>query len=206
MRDRLAHIISFVFHPLLMPSYLFLFIIVFASTMMQPLQKDSLLQVLSIIFIVTFIIPAISIGTLRLSNFITDLKLKDRKQRVTPFLFVTCFYGITAYMFYAKLNINNIIFLIFATTTVLLLTLTIITYFWKISIHGAGIGGAIGYILALSLAFYIPYFAIYFAVLIIIAGLIAYARLSINAHTPLQVYAGLILGIILCYFSLYLFL
>lgn len=189
-----------------MPSYLFLFIIVFASTMMQPLQKDSLLQVLSIIFIVTFIIPAISIGTLRLSNFITDLTLNDRKQRVTPFLFVTCFYGITAYMFYVKLNINNLIFLIFATTTILLLTLTIITFFWKISIHAAGIGGTIGFILALSLASYIPYFAIYFAVLIILAGLIVYARLSINAHTPLQVYAGLLLGIILCYFSLYLFL
>lgn len=174
--------------------------------MLQPLQKESLFKVLSIIFIVTFIIPAISIGTLRLSNFISDLNLVDRKQRVTPFFFVTCFYGISAYMFYAKLNINNLIFLIFATTSVLLLTLTIITYFWKISIHGAGIGGTIGFILALSFAFPIAHFAVAFAAIIFIAGLIAYARLSLNAHKPMQVYGGVVLGILLCFTSLYLFL
>ena len=189
-----------------MPSYLFLFIIGFASTMLQPLQKESHFQVLAIIFIVTFIIPAISIATLRLSNFISDLTLKDQRQRVTPFLFVTCFYGISAYMFYTKLNINNLIFLIFAITTSLLFTLTVITYFWKISIHGAGIGGIIGFILALSLAYPIPHFALIFSSILIIAGLVAYARLSLNAHTPGQVYGGVIIGVVLCFTSLYYFL
>jgi membrane-associated phospholipid phosphatase len=206
VRDKSAYFISWVFHPLLMPSYLFLFIILFASSLLQPIQKESLLQVLGIIFIVTFIIPAISIGTLRLSNFISDLTMADKKQRITPFLFVTCFYGITAYMFYAKLKINNLIFLIFATTTALLLLLTVMTYFWKISIHGAGIGGTIGFILALSMIYPIPHFAITLAILIFICGLIIYSRLSLNVHSPLQVYAGVLLGTVLCYFSLYFFL
>ena len=206
MRNRLAHVISIVFHPLLMPSYLFLFIIVFASTLLQPLQKESHFQVLSIIFIITFIIPAISIATLRLSNFISDLTLKDQRQRVTPFLFVTCFYGISAYMFYTKLNIKNLIFLIFAITTSLLFALTVITYFWKISIHSAGIGGIIGFILALSFAYPIPHFALIFSGTLIIAGLVAYSRLSLNAHTPGQVYGGVILGLVLCFTSLYYFL
>ena len=206
MRDRLAYFISLVFHPLLMPSYLFLFIIAFASSMMQPLPKNSLWQVLAIIFIVTFIIPAISIGTLRLSNFISDLTLVDKKQRITPFLFVTCFYGISAYMFYAKLNINNLIFLVLTTTTVLLFALTTVTYFWKISVHGAGIGGTIGFMLAISLVYPIPHFAIALAISIVMAGLVVYARLSLNTHTPLQVYTGIVLGIILCYSSLYFFL
>ena len=206
MRNRLAHVISIVFHPLLMPSYLCLFIIVFASTLLQPLQKESHFQVLSIIFIITFIIPAISIATLRLSNFISDLTLKDQRQRVTPFLFVTCFYGISAYMFYTKLNINNLIFLIFAITTSLLFALTVITYFWKISIHSAGIGGIIGFILALNFAYPIPHFALIFSGTLIIAGLVAYSRLSLNAHTPGQVYGGVILGLVLCFTSLYYFL
>jgi len=189
-----------------MPSYLFLFVITFASSMMQPLPKSSLWQMLAIIIIVTFIIPAISIGTLRLSNFISDLSLVDKKQRIVPFLFVTCFYGISAYMFYAKLNINNLIFLVLATTTVLLFALTAITYFWKISVHGAGIGGTIGFMLAISLVYPIPHFAIALAISIIMAGIIVYARLSLNAHTPLQVYTGVALGILLCYSSLYFFL
>ena len=206
MRDRLAHIISIVFHPLLMPTYLFAFIISFASALMQPLQKSSFLQVLAVIFIVSFIIPAISIGTLRLSNFITDFKLQNRNQRITPFFFITCFYGISAYMFYSKLNLNNLIFLIFATTTILLLILTIITFFWKISIHGAGIGGTIGFIIALSYAYPISHFALFFSVIVVVAGLIIYARLTLNAHTPLQVYSGVTLGFTMCFCSIYFFL
>ena len=206
MRDRFAHIISVVFHPLLMPSYLFLFIITFASALLQPLHRSSFFQVLVVIFLVTFIIPAISIGTLRLSNFISDFKLQNRNQRITPFLFITCFYGISAYMFYAKLNLNNLIFLIFATTTILLLALTIITFFWKISIHGAGIGGTIGFIVALSYAYPISHFALVFAPIVLIAGLIVYSRLTLNAHTPLQVYSGLALGFAVCFLSIILFL
>lgn len=189
-----------------MPSYLFLFIILCVSSTMQPLRKESLFQVLSIIFIVTFIIPAISIGTLRLSNFISDLNLVDKKQRFTPFLFVTCFYGITAYMFYAKLSVNNLIFLVFITTAILLFVLTLVTIFWKISAHGAGIGSVIGFILAISMAYPIPQFALVLAILSVFAGLIVYARLRLNAHTPLQMYVGVLLGAILCYSSLYFYL
>ena len=206
MRERFANFISLVFHPLLMPSYLFLFIMIFASSLLQPLKKESLPQVLLIIFFATFIIPAISIGTLRLSNFITDLHLSDKRQRITPFLFITCFYGVTAYMFYEKLNFNNLIFIILSTITVLLFLLTIVTYFWKISVHGAAIGGTIGFLLALSLIYPISHFEISLASLIVIAGLVVYARLVLNAHTPLQAYTGFAMGIILCYFSLYIFL
>ena len=204
MRDRLAYIISFVFHPLLMPSYLFLFIMVFASSLMEPLNKESLPQALFVIFLVTFVIPATSIGTLRLSNLISDLQLFDRRQRIIPFLFVTCFYGITAYLFYAKLDLRNVMFIVFSTITVLLLLLTVVTYFWKISIHGASIGGTIGFVLAISLIYPLPHFAIILATLAIIAGLVVYARLALNAHTPSQMYIGVAVGIILCYLSKYL--
>jgi membrane-associated phospholipid phosphatase len=177
----------------------------FASPLLQPLPQESLFQILVIIFIVSFIIPAISIGTLRLSKFISDLNLANTRQRITPFLFVTCFYGITTYMFYTKLNINNMLFLIFATITALLLVLTIITYFWKISVHGAGIGGVLGFIFALRTIYPVPHFDIALAILIVISGLVLYSRLSLNAHTPSQVYAGTILGFISFYFSLFIF-
>lgn len=206
MRNNLAYFISLVFHPLLMPSYLFLFIITFATSFMQPLRIESLYEILAIIFIVTFIIPVISVGTLRLTNFITDLQLEDKKQRLTPFFFIACFYGITAYMFYAKLSINNLIVIVFAATTILILILTIITVFWKISIHGAAIGGVIGFIFALGMFHPIMNFAFIMAVAIVVAGLIIYSRLMLNAHTPLQAYAGTFLGFVLCFLSIYFFL
>ena len=59
-------------------------------------------------------------------------------------------------MFYAKVNVNSLFYLILAITTGLLMLLTIITIYWKISIHGAGIGGMLGFILAISFMHYMP--------------------------------------------------
>jgi membrane-associated phospholipid phosphatase len=205
VRGNLAFFISLIFHPLLMPSYLFLFIMTFATSFLQPLRIESLFEILAIIFIVTFIIPVISIGTLRLTNYITDFHLEDRRQRFTPFLFICCFYAITAYMFYSRLSINNLLVIIFIAITVLIILLTIITYFWKISVHGASIGGVAGFIFALGLMHPIVNFPFILAVLMVLGGLVLYARLMLNAHTPVQVYAGTTLGFVICFLSIYFF-
>jgi membrane-associated phospholipid phosphatase len=173
---------------------------------MQPLRIESLYEILAIIFIVTFIIPVISIGTLRLTNFITDFHMEEKNQRIIPFFFIACFYGITAFMFYAKLSINNLIVIVFVTTTILILLITAITFFWKISVHGAAIGGAIGFIFALGMFHPIINFTFILAVLMVIFGLVSYARLKLQAHTPYQVYAGTILGFLVCFSSIYFFL
>ncbi len=206
MGDRFAYIISIILHPLLMSSYLFLIIMMLAPALMQPLPLESFWQVLVIIFLVTTVIPAISIGTLRLSNFITDINLVEKKQRVAPFLFVTCFYGITAYMFYTKLNINNLIFIVFTTTTSLLFILTLITNYWKISVHGAGIGGMIGFLIAISSFYPFAHFKLLLAFVVFLSGLVVFSRLHLNAHTPKQVYAGMIFGLIFCFLSIYIFM
>jgi membrane-associated phospholipid phosphatase len=206
VRNNLAYFISLVFHPLLMPSYLFLFIVVFASSFMQPLKIESLYEILGIIFIVTFIIPVISMGTLRLTNIISDFHLAKKSQRPTPFFFIACFYGIAAYMFYAKLSINNLIVIVFVASTVLILLMTVISFFWKISLHGAAIGGVFGFILALGMFYPIMNFTLILAVLLVISGLVIYARLKLQAHTPLQVYAGAVLGFFICFWAIYYFL
>ena len=194
----MAQFISVVFHPLLMPSYLFLFIIRYAASLMRPLRMESLLEIWGIIFLVSFVIPSISIGALRLTRYITDLSLRERSQRLTPFFFTACFYGLTAYMFYPKLSVNNLVFLIFAAITALIIIILIITLFWKISIHGAAIGGVIGFVLAIGMAHPIAHLHIILACLVLVAGLVMYARIASNAHTPFQVYAGALLGLVTC--------
>ena len=109
-------------------------------------------------------------------------------------------------MFYSKLSINNLIVVVFAATTVLILILTIITVFWKISIHSAAIGGVVGFIFALGMIHPIVNFTFILAFIILIAGLVIYSRLMLNAHTPWQVYAGAVLGFLVCFMSIYYFL
>ncbi len=206
MKDRFAYFLSLVFHPLLMPTYLFLFVMFMTPSLLEPIMEESLPEVLVIIIIVTFLIPALSIGALRLSNFISDIHLADKNQRTIPFLFVCCFYGVTAYMFYEKLSINNLLPMMFASMAVLLLILTIINFFWKISTHGAGIGGFIGFLSAIQRTQPVAHAAEWLALVTFIAGLVFFARLKLNAHTPAQVYAGFAAGMMVSYVSVYYFL
>ena len=193
-------------HPLLMPTLFFLLVIFFAPSAMYPLQNASMFRVLLIVFITTLVMPLLSIGTLKVSAFISDFNLNSRKERFLPFMFVTVFYGITAFLFYKKLHLNDMMFVLFASVTVLLLTMTIITLFWKISVHSAGMGGLIGYLLGVQLKYPMANLMIPMITLILIFGLVMSARLKLNVHTPIQVYTGAAIGFLICFASFYYFL
>ena len=59
----------------------------------------------------------------------------------------------------------------------------------------AGIEGFLGMVIAFTIL-YSSSLKLVFMVGIILAGLIAYSRLKLNLHTPSQVYAGFIIGLV----------
>jgi membrane-associated phospholipid phosphatase len=90
-----------------------------------------------------------------------------------------------------------------ASTFAVIVTL-LITLKWKVSAHLVGIGGIIGLIIIL-LAFYHFNLFIILVISIMLAGCIAFARLSLNEHTPGQVYVGLVIGVLIMMGTLLLF-
>jgi membrane-associated phospholipid phosphatase len=65
---------------------------------------------------------------------------------------------------------------------------------WKISIHMLGMGSVLGLLIGMVMRFQA---SLMMAVVIVVlaSGLVGYARLRLDAHTPGQVYAGFLLGI-----------
>jgi hypothetical protein len=80
----------------------------------------------------------------------------------------------------------------------------LITIKWKVSAHLVGIGGIIGLILVLTVFYHINLF-FYLVISLILAGWVAFARLSLDAHTPGQVYIGLAVGFLVMVGTLVLF-
>ena len=72
---------------------------------------------------------------------------------------------------------------------------TVITLFWKISIHLAAIGGLTAAICLLSIMYRINY-SIPVSMLVLMSGLVGWARVELNAHTIGQVGAGWTLGVV----------
>lgn len=205
MVNRLAHLLSAVFHPLVMPTWLFLVIIGFASDALQPIAPGSQLRLLGIVFLMTVVIPGLTLAMMRVSSLINDINLEQRRERLIPFLFSIFFYALTAWLFYEKLHLNNLIFILFSGLTVLLALLAAITLFWKVSVHSAAAGGVAGALAALLMK--VPENELFYPMIatIVVAGAVMSSRLRLNVHSPGQVYTGVLIGFAVCFAALYWF-
>ncbi len=202
MNKQLASGISWVAHPLLMPTYLFILLQAFVPATLEPMNGRIALYVLLLIFLTTFLIPVLSLLGLKGTRTISHLRLEDRKERILPFIFITVFYLITAYLFKVRLELNPMLQMMFISMGFIVFMVTLLTFFFKISIHAAGAGGLAGYFLAL--AYFFPDQRVYlpFAGILLVSGFIMSSRLKLNVHTPVEVYLGFCLGLCIAFSSL----
>jgi membrane-associated phospholipid phosphatase len=150
---------------------------------------------LLLIFLQTFVVPVISIYFIYRLGFIQSLQMQTLKDRRLPYLITVIIYTfVTA--FYTK-NITQFpeVALIMSSITFSLATVAFISLYWKISAHAVGISGAVGALLGIAIRLKDSQLLFPLLLLIIIAGFLISARLHLNAHTPSQVLAGVLLGL-----------
>ncbi|HEY9114945.1 MAG TPA: hypothetical protein VIN10_09595, partial [Bacteroidales bacterium] len=125
-------------------------------------------------------------------NVISSLEMEKQKERVLPLVLMSMIFYAVFYLM--KQGPPNTVFNLFMLgSTILVLFTLMINYFWKISIHMVAQGGLFGAMLGLALRFGIEIRPILFLI-ILIAGITAFARLKLKAHTTAEVYSGFVLG------------
>jgi membrane-associated phospholipid phosphatase len=192
----IAHVISTVFQPLLMPTYGVM--LLFVYTYFGVIYTRQFWLIISPIFLFSFVIPAILIFMLFRMGIISDLSLTKRRERFYPYLITLLSY--TAMMiFYYRMNMPKWFLLMIAASIAIMVVAIVITLWWKISAHMFGIGGLVGG--AMSVSYFVersnPYYL--FMGLFILAGLIGTSRLILKRHTLPQVIAGFLLGFLLSF-------
>ena len=189
---RLAKIISFLFHPLLMFTYGVGLAMTCTFLSVYPPKMKAL--IIGGTFLSTAIFPAVFISLLVWSGAASDLELTNRKERVLPYLIFLCSALACVYFLRRLLLPIWLLGMMIGACVALLLTLGI-NCFWKISAHSIGIGGLIGGMMGVARILMInPYWAFIGAILV--AGLLGTSRILLKKHTPMQVYAGFCLGFI----------
>jgi hypothetical protein len=194
-----ANFISYVFHPLLMATGLMAILYFFAPSVIQPISEASIKPILLMVFILTYIIPLISIGMLKLTSSISNLKLSNRRERLMPFFFITVYYGLTTYLFANKVVLGHTLLVIFASITAVIFFVTIITIVFKISAHSAGAWGMVGIMMALHFKY--PDSQLFYPIIagIVIAGVINSSRLYLGEHNLKEIGFGSLLGFIISF-------
>jgi hypothetical protein len=184
-------------HPLLMPTILFLLLLFIAPIPLgaEPLELLMKLAVVGFVFIYTFALPAYFVYLMKRWGLISSLKLENLKDRRLPYFVTSIIYTALGYFLYSK---NSMLFpcgYILWSIAAVILCVGIISLWWQISAHAAGVGGMIGALagILVQLGEQNLFFPLLF--MVILSGYVISARLALNAHTPAQVGAGFLLGL-----------
>jgi hypothetical protein len=191
-----AKIISFVFHPLLLATYLVLVLGKFFPAMLM-IAPNQLALVTLFVFAFTFLIPVINLLLFRYLGSISSIHLESRQERVLPFIFISVMYLLVVFLFYFRLPFNSNFNKLMTIVAVLVVFSTIITFFYKVSVHSLAMGGWIG--ILFPLIKFSPSLLWPTATVIAIAGLVISSRLALNAHTPRETLVGVIAGLLTSY-------
>lgn len=204
-----AHIFSFLFHPLLVPTYMLLLLLVINPYLFGVNSLgDQISQLLLIrIFISTFFIPIIAIVLLKFLGMIQSFELKDKQERIGPYIITGIFYLWMVRNFIENPQIPTAYTSFVLGATIALFVAFFINIFSKISVHAVGMGGLLGMIVITMLWFSYDSFSlssglgtvqlnmnIILMIGIIIAGVVGSSRLILEAHEPQDLYGGFLVG------------
>ena len=199
MPERLAKIISVIFHPVLVPTlgFVLLFAAGFFDSMLTTEAKHFILLV---IFFSTATLPMLAIAILALNSKF-DFLMPNSRDRIIPLLFASVFYYIGFYLL-SRIHFIPTFKLYMIASVLLIIALLFVSFKWNISIHMAAVGAITATIFALSFRTGAnPLNAV--VIVIIVSGLVGTARLLLNKNNLLQVAAGYFLGFIILYPVIY---
>jgi hypothetical protein len=209
MSKSFARFLSAVGHPILMVTYTLFFLLwvnPYAFGVSAPSDKKAIMLMLSVFFTTT-ILPGLGIMLMKPLGLLKNLEMPGQQERIGPYIVGGVFYlwlyinlrstGHTP-AFYNGLVLGS---------TMTLFACFFANIFTKISVHAAGVGGAVSMVLLTNIYWGGHTLAagvmggtlfiglpVILALAVVFAGSVGASRLVMGAHTPEQLYRGYAVG------------
>lgn len=191
-----AKVISYTLSPLAIPFLSIVFVFQTNSTFYrlipEPLHK--LILGISLFFMV--IMPLFTLVLMRRYKMIPHVEIPQSKDRRIPLL-LSCIYLMLGYFALNQLveafDLKRHISLLWLAGVMVLVIAAIINMWYKISIHMLCMGAFVALMVCFSASSYF-YTLEVICLLVLLSGLVGFARWQLQAHTPLQILAGFFVG------------
>jgi membrane-associated phospholipid phosphatase len=168
--------------------------IVFTCTYLKILPTTTKLLVLGEVFLSSCLIPVLFIWVLYKMKVVGHWALRDRADRALPLFVNAVSYAFCAWTLYEQ-GMPNWALAFYVGATALAFICWIISFWWKVSAHAAGIAGltTVTYLLHIANPVTLP---LALPLLLTVAtGLLCSIRVYLGRHTLAQVTVGTLLGI-----------
>lgn len=191
----LASAVSYVFHPLFIPTYVFLFLMKAFPFEFADITDWQLKMRLFGVFWLTAFFPAFAVFLLWRLKFSDSIFLRTQKERIVPYVISMFFYW---WMYYLSRNFNDQpIVLRFFFMGIFIATVfgLILNNYFKISLHAMGTGGATTAIILFAIYYHLN-FGGTITICILLAGIVCTSRFIVSDHSNKEIYTGLGVGIV----------
>jgi hypothetical protein len=143
----------------------------------------------------TIIMPLISMLILVRNKFVSGFHMPHREERFMPYIQTTVYYGLLYYYLRSKGLTGPFGSAVFGSILVLVI-MTCINFRIKISAHVAGVAGVAGIVAGMMSQQMLYEGPLLLGFFILLTGVVAAARLSLNSHKPIEIYAGMFTGFV----------
>lgn len=191
--NTLARVLSCLFHPLLIPVFVLTLLLSNGNLFSFTIPLNLKLMLVGITVVSTILFPLIVTFFLLRIRVISTIFMDVKEERVYPILAAALFYYIT-YFLLKGIQVSVIFSYFMLGATLLAICSLVINFYSKISLHMIGMGSFVGLFIGLTLNFGME-FSLQVVTGILLSGLLGYARLKSNAHTPSEIYSGFLMGV-----------
>ena len=202
----LAHFFSWVFLPLLMPSYgilISLFVPAYSTniemTSLYFAPIESKWALFTIFFLFSVVAPGVSFILLHRFKVISTIDIERQGERSLPLVIMLVYSLVLFFLLVYKAGAGTLprYFYALPLSGVAVTSIFLLINRWiKISLHGAGAGILLGFLIIFTRAQ--DAFSIWWVLsALLAAGLTMAARLYLQKHTSLEVYTGFIFALLI---------
>ena len=189
---KLTQLISIILNPIFMPLISFSITLLAIPSLSFTLSQNQQL-IYGIIIFSSIILPLLSVFWLIRNGKVGSLEIKNHKERSLPLFKTVIWMSLGYYLLQNLLFYTPVLKAELLGAIIIILGATIISKFWKISLHLLGIGGVVGVFIALQIIY--GDFLYLIMLFILLSGFLGVVRIKQKAHNNAQVYAGFLVGL-----------
>ncbi len=185
--------LSYIFHPLFIPTYIFLFLMWQFPYEFAGISDFQLKLKLFSTFWLTAFFPAFAVFLLWKLKFSNSIFLRTQKERIIPYFITMFFYWWMHYLSKNQTNQPQVLTFFYFGIFWCSIIGVIINNFIKISLHTMAIAGATTAICLFGWHYGVN-INLYAMLSILLCGVVTTARIIAGQHTALELYTGIGLG------------
>lgn len=187
----IAKALSHIFHPSYYPVLGFVILLTF--TYLSHLPWKFKFTLLGLVYIFTIFLPTLGVYVYRQLGRLTQQELLLRHNRIAAYILHILFYGVLLYYLRTAIHAPTFVGGIIVISLLVQVLCTVVTVWWKVSVHSAAVGAIIGALVAYAAIFHFnPVW--WLCVAILVSGLVNSSRMFLRRHSLWEVLGGTLIG------------